>query len=145
MNPWSADMSLDKKQCRYCGSEIAASATLCPVCKRYQVAWRNTIVLLAGLAGFIALLGSAVVFMADRAAVVYRNLVWNDKVNVLYLRTALWPNFATTLSNTGDGPIFVVDITAFWREHSNQYNINKVLQPNEFSTIGDVDNAALLT
>jgi|GEM_PF-2111499 len=130
-------MNIDRRPCKYCGSEIPASASICPVCKYHQASWRNTIIFLAGLTGFIAILGSALTFIVDRSVVLYKNIVWKDEVNLLYLRTGLFPKFAVTLSNGGDGPIFLADITIYWREHNVQYNMNRALLPNEVTSIGD--------
>lgn|GEM_PF-4412836 len=47
------------KICSYCGSEIPRKAYVCPTCKYYQAPWRNSLIMLGGLTGLLALLLSS--------------------------------------------------------------------------------------
>jgi hypothetical protein len=125
--------------CRYCGSEIAASAKICPTCKYFQSPTRNLIVFYAGITGFITLLISGFAFIADRTTDFYRNLTWKDDVRVLSLVTGLYPNFSVVVSNIGSGPVFVSDIVLNWRGGNASLYINERINAGDvFALKGNV-------
>src|SRR5262245_51763386 len=99
----------DTKSCSYCGSETPIRATVCPVCKYHQTRWRNNALFVAGLAGLLTFFVSGLAFTVDRLSLAYKNLVWQDRANVLnfYLAADQWD---FVIANRGDGPIFVSDI-----------------------------------
>lgn len=116
------------KPCVYCGSPIPSSSTICPTCKFHQSKWRNNLVLIAGLSGFLALMASAVTFVADRSIQLYKNTHWRDDVALLALLTGPTGEYSAVLSNNGDGAIFVIDLLIYWRGDSTQIRINKVIE-----------------
>lgn len=130
-------MEMDVKTCRYCGSEIAASAKICPTCRYYQSSWRNLIVFCAGITGFITLVISGFAFIADRTSDFYKNWTWKDDAHVVSLTTGLSPNFSLVVSNTGSGPIFVSDIIINWQRGNSSLNVNQRIGAGEFLRVGD--------
>jgi hypothetical protein len=123
------------KNCRYCGSEIAAQAAVCPICKYNQQPWRNTITYLAGITGFITLLISGLAFVGSSAIDIYSKISWIDDVRVLSLDTRLIPNFSAVISNVGSGPAFVYEIFLYWRSDSSRLSINRAINVGEFLSL----------
>lgn len=128
----------DTKSCSYCGSEIPIRATVCPVCKYQQTRWRNNLLFVAGLAGLITLFVSGLAFTVDRLSLAYKNLVWQDRINVLQFH-AVAQQFNYVIANSGDGPIFVSEIeissgadSGLWFAYSKLFSISKPLDPNAF-------------
>lgn len=57
-------------KCHWCSSDIADGASICPVCKHYQLrrhAWRSYLPYIGGFAAVLALLGTAGTFIAAKA------------------------------------------------------------------------------
>lgn len=106
-DPKSSDPT---KPCVYCGSSMSVGARLSPVCRSYQSPWRTAVTYIAGIAGLLSLLASALIFVVGKAPDVYKLLHWNDQVLVWSFDTGLYPDFSLTLSNTGDGPVIVSQI-----------------------------------
>lgn len=128
-----------KKSCIYCGSKIPTRAPVCSVCKYHQRRWRNNLLFLAGLGGLLTLVVSALTFTVDRGAQVYRNLFWQDRVNLIDLR---WIDRSPhiVLANNGDGPIFVSHIVLLThRKGRHLHHINKLIAPNEISVVEPKD------
>src|SRR6266436_88873 len=119
------------KTCIYCGSEIPAHAAICSVCKYHQRRWRNNLIFLGGLGGLLTLVISALTFTVERAVQTYKNLVWEDRINLVDLR---WIDSSPhlVLANDGDGPIFVSDIILLTLQGGRYiHEINKTVVPNE--------------
>src|SRR5215471_18667703 len=110
--------TMTTKLCKYCASEIPVQAAQCSVCKNYQKAWRNNLLFVAGLAGFISLIAGAFSFSANQVAQLYKSLFWRDHLNVLEFQTGKSPEFRIVLSNSGDGPVFASSITVYWQRGS---------------------------
>jgi hypothetical protein len=73
------------KPCAYCGSPMSIKASLCPVCRSYQSAWRTAIIYVAGIAGLISLVASAGAFIIGKIPDLYKQLAWKDQVKVFDL------------------------------------------------------------
>jgi len=120
------------KACRYCGSEIAAAAAICPSCKYSQSPLRNLLVFWAGITGFLTLMASGFAFVAGKATDLYKAWTWKDDVHVVSLVTGLMPKFSVVVSNVGSGPVFVSDLVINWRGNNAAFYINEKLNSGEF-------------
>ena len=126
------------KPCLYCGSEIAIGATVCSVCKNYQSKWRNGVVFAGGAVGLITLLVSGLAFTVDRLSLAYKNLIWQDRINVLRLVKA-GGYLELAVANIGDGPIFISEIVITSQHGERSLTpILKMVNPNDIlpETIG---------
>ncbi len=124
--------SENTKLCVYCGSSMSFGASLCPVCRSYQSAWRTTLIYVAGIAGLISLVASAATFIVGKIPDLYRLFNWRDQVTVWRFDTGLYPKFSITLSNTGDGPVIVSQIFVILQDGYNVgYPIGQTLLPGE--------------
>src|SRR5262249_14878015 len=119
------------KPCLYCGSEIAIGATVCSVCKNYQSKWRNGVVFAGGAVGLITLLVSGLAFTVDRLSLAYKNLIWQDRINVLRLVKA-GGYLELAVANIGDGPIFISEIVITSQHGERSLTpILKMVNPND--------------
>jgi hypothetical protein len=123
------------KSCRYCGSEMLVSATLCPTCKFFQNRFRNFLTYLAGTAAFLALVVSATAFTAGKVSDMIKERAWQDKVGVGYFK---YPGSSTKLSegeilllNSGDGDVFVTDIIIAFQNGNMGIPINALVGKGE--------------
>jgi hypothetical protein len=104
--------------CRYCGSPIPSGSSICYVCKSNQKGWKNWLVYVGGIAAFITLLSSGIVYFSANAVEAMRFLTWKDEVKIGFFNSA-----GTTLfSNSGDGDIYIADVDVFWGEGTNAHN-----------------------
>jgi hypothetical protein len=111
---------------------MSVGARLCPVCRSYQSAWRTTVIYVAGIAGLISLVASAVTFIVGKIPDVYKMFNWRDQVTVWSFDTGLYPNFSITLSNTGDGPVIASQIFVIMPDGYNvSYPIAQTLLPGQ--------------
>ncbi|WSH19066.1 hypothetical protein U8Q07_14980 [Rhizobium ruizarguesonis] len=65
-------------KCRYCGSSIEASATLCSKCGSYQAAWRNELRYWSGITGLATLIVSGIVVTYSFGSEIYRRFTQAD-------------------------------------------------------------------
>jgi hypothetical protein len=133
MPPEADDPAEAERMCRYCGSAIATQATICPTCRSYQSPWRNTVLFLAGVAGFFALIGSSAAFIWNQIDTAYRNVQWEDKVTVLYFSAKAHPDFEIVMSNVGSGTVFVSDLQVFYWRGNTVFRIDKAIEPGTIS------------
>ena len=91
----------ETKPCAYCGSAISKRASICPVCKSYQSAFRNVLLYLAGVAGLIGLVGSAFAFIVSDIPNMSKALAWKDQVKVWDFHGQFRPDFEAAISNMG--------------------------------------------
>jgi len=117
------------KQCTYCGSEITSQAVLCPTCKSYQSTLRNILVFAGGLTGFITLFATALVFTANQALDIRKQIFWRDHLEVLEL-IAIPPRIQTILSSHGDGSVFASKVIFRWRDSSFSFPLDKPVAVN---------------
>jgi len=104
---------MQTRPCRYCANEIAATATLCPVCRSYQSRLRNNVLFAAGAAGFITLVVSALVFTVQEVGQITSELRWKDNINVGEFDIQEDGAGRILFINNGDGPVFVSDVVIF--------------------------------
>ena|SRR5215469_5992220 len=110
------DPALQKTACKYCGSEIALGASLCPECKSYQSRWRNALTYIGGLAGVLALVISALTFTYSKIDEMLAARRWKDNVSVIYMT---YPgrnsehNGEMLITNSGDGDVFISSLQVF--------------------------------
>jgi hypothetical protein len=101
------------KPCIYCKSPLEDGAILCPTCKYHQANWRNNLTFTAGLAGFVALVGSAITFIYVNAYDFVHKYTATDKIDAIYLAYTgleIISNARLLVSNHGDGDLFLSDI-----------------------------------
>jgi predicted nucleic acid-binding Zn ribbon protein len=123
------------KTCIYCGSEIPAHAKICSVCKYDQRRWRNNLIFLGGLGGLLTIIISALTFTLDRATQTYKNLVWQDRINLIDFRWIDWSPHIV-FANNGDGPIFISDILLQTKRRDRAIRkINRLVTPNEIIVV----------
>ena len=129
----------EKKACRYCGSEMKASAVLCPTCNSYQDRWRSLLLYLASAAGFLALLASAATFIFSQLVDLEKRLNWKDEVDVIFFESGIDPyNYNVVLANRGDGPVFVSDLLLNVLGGNAVFRINAKINSNDFFVVDKV-------
>jgi hypothetical protein len=126
------------KQCRYCASEIPIQATLCATCKYHQSAWHNNLLFVGGLAGFIALVATAIVFAFNQATQAYHYVFRREDVKVLSL-AARAPNLQAVLTNGGDDPVFVTQLIVHHNDGHFVLVINKLVNVNEIALVDTME------
>lgn len=134
---------MNTKVCSYCGSNIAAQAILCPTCKSYQSAWRNSLLFIAGLTGFITILAGVATYVFHEATDLYKQL-FRQELNVLELETEQTPFLKITMQNNGVGPVYASELVVSWRGGSYRYPIGKVVALNSIETIDNLPNDPFL-
>src|SRR5712692_9363005 len=123
------------KQCRYCASDIPIQAIQCSVCKNYQSAWRNNLLFMAGLTGFITLVAGALSFSVNQASQLYKGLFWRDNLQIVEFETRTYPDFRVVLSNGGDGPVWASKIILYWPGGSHPFAIDRLVAVNGVETV----------
>jgi len=133
----TAEMAPDRKPCVHCGSEIPSGARLCPVCRSYQAAWRNSLTYAAGLTGFVTLMVSAIAFIVQQAGQIYKQQHWRDEVSIIdfYLGFDDEAPYTLVLANTGDGPVFASKATVYWRGDRYGSGLERIIPVNGIEAI----------
>ena len=118
-------------------NHVPTAARQCPqrpsfrFASRYQSAWRTAVLYVAGIAGLIGLVGSAMVFVISNLPEVYKILAWKDRIKIWQFNSQS-QNFHTIISNTGDGPVIVSAIVLYSSNGgNNQIDIRKTIAPHE--------------
>ena len=70
-------------KCVVCKSEINEGARLCPICRSHQSAFKRAVFYIAGITGFLSLLGSALFFITLKANEFKKELVWKDSLKIV--------------------------------------------------------------
>jgi hypothetical protein len=151
------------KKCKYCASDIPIQAIQCSVCKNYQNKFRNNLLFVGGLSGFIALFGSALSFSANQVAQLYKRVSWRDNLTLLELQAESSPlpnspnsqeiRHRVIVSNDGDGPVFAHSINvdppsatlAFPLTHLSRFgfSLNRLVNVNSivlFDNTSEIEN-----
>jgi hypothetical protein len=136
------DLIRTSKQCRYCASEIPIRAAVCATCKYHQSAWRNNLLFVGGLAGFITLIATAIAFLFSQTTQAYKNFFRREDVRVLSLEAGPPPALRTALVNGGDDPVFATAIVVYVRTGSFNLPVNRLINTNEIVTVDAVDSVA---
>jgi hypothetical protein len=133
----------DTRPCAYCGSPISIKAKLCPVCRSYQSGWRAGIIYIAGIAGLVSLVASAGAFVIGKLPELRKDLFWTDQVKVLEFESGLYPDYDVTLSNVGDGAVFVSKISVSMPDgYIADYWINELVQPGQIVALNYMEDFA---
>lgn len=118
--------------CLACGMPISANASICPTCKSYQRPWRNTLNYFAGIAGFIAVIGSAGAFMTSHVLGVVKKREWHDSISIAVMES----KNQITLLNSGDGDILVTAVDIYVDAGENSFNgaldIDQIVKKSSF-------------
>ena len=117
--------------CISCRTMIRRDASLCPTCRSYQVNWKNALSYFGPTAGFIAILASAVTFIATQAYQWYVAATWTDSVTPVYFG---YPGNSGFI-NSGDGAVVISSMFVRWGEKPEQtinIPINKQVNKGEF-------------
>jgi hypothetical protein len=117
--------------CISCRTLIRSDASLCPTCRSYQVNWKNALSYFGPTAGFIAILASAVTFIATQAYQWYVAATWTDSVAPVYFE---YPGDSGFI-NSGDGAVVISSVFVRWGERPEQtinIPINKQVNKGEF-------------
>jgi hypothetical protein len=69
---------------------------------------------MAGVAGLLGLIGSAIVYTIGELPTVYKVLAWTDRIKVWAFETSTYPNYGVAISNIGDGPIILSHISLYY-------------------------------
>ncbi len=108
------------KRCIACRSPLEIDATICPVCKSQQAAWRNTATFFAGLVGLLALLASAATYVVTSVAEFRKEVSWKDDIAVVHFAS----NGNTLIANIGSGEVFVTLIEVYFGNSSRHFVID---------------------
>ena len=103
---------------------MAAGATICPTCKSWQSRWKNYLVFLGGSAGVLALLATAVTYIANT---VYTAVSQRDDAEVLQLQ---YPGYQI-FDNSGTVPILVSHIEFYWHGGNTTVVVGQQLAPKQ--------------
>jgi hypothetical protein len=113
-----------ERNCIACGSAIATRASICPVCKSWQSHWKNSLVFLGGSAGVLALLATAVTYIANT---IYTAVSQRDDAQVLQFQ---YPGYQI-FDNSGTVPILVSHLELFWQGGSTTVIVGQQLAPKQ--------------
>jgi len=116
--------------CVMCKSEIHAGATICPICKSYQTAWKRVLHYCATRAGIIIVVISLLTYVASTGPEIRKTLFWRDRVEI----PALDSKTSIVLHNSGDGRVFVSHLTLHSEAlgYSGAILINKTIESKSF-------------
>lgn len=90
-------------KCIACKSEILDGASVCYVCKHFQRSWRNQLIYLATLSGFLVLISSLLLYMITTFPKARKLICPKNSVEVLAYNHAK----QIVLRNSGDGQVFI--------------------------------------
>lgn len=113
-----------ERTCIACGSPIAVRASICPTCKSWQSHWKNYLVFLGGSAGVLALLATAVTYIANT---IYTALSQRDDAQVLQLQ---YPGYQI-FDNSGTVPILLSHLELYWPGGSTTVIVGQQLAPKQ--------------
>src|SRR5262249_27870497 len=122
------------RKCRYCATEIPIQATICATCKYHQSGWRNSLLFLAGLTGFITLTAGVLTFSANQMTRLYMMLSWRDTLKLFALSNPACEQHVL-LSNTGDGPVFASFLSVHWRGGNHGFPLERLVAPNSIELV----------
>jgi hypothetical protein len=118
-------------ECVACRSELKAGATVCPVCKANQSSWRNTVTFLAGGVGLIALVASAVTYVASGALGLWKEYSWKDDVEVVYFASSE----RSLIANIGSGDVFVSQIEVYYGDSNISFHVNQNIDKGKLVSV----------
>jgi hypothetical protein len=113
-----------EQQCIACGSPIEARASICPVCRSWQSGWKNHLVFLGGIAGFLVILATAITYVSNT---VYTILSQRDDAEILQLQ---YPGYQI-FDNSGTIPILLSHLQLSWPGGDATVIVGQRLAPNE--------------
>jgi len=108
----SASPADGRPLCVACRSPIGPGASLCPVCRSYQCAWKNQLQYLGGIVALLAAIVAVVVWAVSNAPAA-RRAVWpRTSVHLIAAHSELWLDDANArslvvIANDGDTEVFV--------------------------------------
>jgi hypothetical protein len=116
--------------CVMCKSQILEGATICPICKNYQSAWKRNLHYCATIAGIITVAISLLTYVASTWPEIRKTLCWRDAVEI----SALDSKNNIVLHNSGDGRVYVSHISLCSKAHghSGVIFINKTIESKSF-------------
>ncbi|MCP1651557.1 hypothetical protein [Pseudomonas nitroreducens] len=119
--------------CVACCSELRAGASICSTCKTYQSRWRGGVSYAASVAGFLALLGSALAFIYSVAAEPMKTMLFGDRVYISYLN---YPG-TLVLVNSGYQDVFVTNLNFYWSDGNanEEIQIDKPIPKRGFVSV----------
>lgn len=68
------------KKCLYCRSQISKQATVCPKCQRNQSRFRNELLFIGAIVGFLTLFVSPFTYIGKEINIAYQKIVRGDKI-----------------------------------------------------------------
>ena len=116
--------------CVMCKSEIDAGATICPICKNYQSAWKRKLHYCATMAGIITVVIALLTYVASTWPGIRKTFFWRDGVEI----SALDSKTSIVLHNSGDGRVFVshLSLRSEALGYSGAILISKVIDSKSF-------------
>jgi hypothetical protein len=105
-------------RCRSCGSSIPPNSRICYVCKSNQREWKNWVVYIGGIAAFLTVISSGIVYFSSNLMEAIRAFTWKDEVKIGYF----YSTGTTLFSNVGDGDVFLSDIDIHWGTKEDAHN-----------------------
>jgi RNA polymerase subunit RPABC4/transcription elongation factor Spt4 len=132
MSDSDTELQDDKVPCASCGSQIARTAKLCPVCRSYTSQWKNSLTFFGSLAGGIAIITSAAAYLAGQGADWYGRLTWHDTVEAVYFEH---PGFSGFL-NAGSGDVVLESYMIEWPGEPGKtitISVNALIPKGQFS------------
>lgn len=130
----------DTRPCRYCGTVIAKNACICPTCKYWQrgYGWLNWVAFAGGLAGLVAIVGSAIVYMYNQTWGWYSNDILSCS-DLKYPGSTKDPNGEMIVVNAGHDDVIIIsliiDIIAGSLRGNVGIPLNSVVKEGQISTI----------
>jgi hypothetical protein len=116
--------------CVACKQEIAAGASLCPVCKSYQRRWKNSVQYFAGIVALLSLSVSAVIWVSTK---VYSEFFSRSNLHLIECNSLK----SAVIVNSGDAEVFISHIILFptgkppeWT--APRLDFGEVLAPGQF-------------
>jgi hypothetical protein len=112
------------QRCIACGSPLEARASICPVCRSWQSQWKNHLVFLGGIAGFLVILATALTYVANT---VYTILSQRDNAEILQLQ---YPGYQI-FDNSGTIPILLSHLELYWHGGNTTVIVGQSLAPKQ--------------
>ena len=94
------------KECKVCGAQIEAIASVCNQCLSYQAVWKNHLRYIANVIGILTIVSGVIVFIISMAPEVRKAIIWRDEIQILSFNSIK----AVSIANLGDGEVFVSHI-----------------------------------
>jgi hypothetical protein len=119
------------KACVACKSHIPRDASLCSICKSYQLAWKNRLQYIASVVTLAVVSVSAVFWLYEKVRATF---LYHEDVAIAECSTLLR---TVVIANRGDRPVFVTRLQLWMPGRSSDWEapyleINQEIAPHQF-------------